>query len=114
MDAKIEQEPPEEKQEPPKEKQEKPIKKTSLTWSPERREKQRIAMIRLQAAGKGYKRNAKADNENEIIKSPISTTAPTGHSVSYYMTMSFIFILAVASIIIFFVKTGSLKQEAEN
>jgi hypothetical protein len=113
MDAKAEQEQIKETQEKPEIKQEKAPNKKSLAWTKERKEIQRIKMIRLQAAGKAYKGKVKPP-ANEIIEPPISTTAPAGHSISYSITMSFIFILAVASIIIFFLKTGSLKQEPEN
>lgn len=112
MEAKAEQEQIKETQEKPEIKQEKPPNKKSLAWTKERKEIQRIKMIRLQAAGKGYKGKSKPE-EKEIIATP--KAAPrVEHSTGYYITMSFVLILAIASMIIFFVKTGSIKQEPES
>lgn len=87
----------------PKKTEEKKINKKALSWTPERKQAQSLKMAMLNGAGKGHNHNKAADSEIQLTKQQ----QPAGLGSSIFM--SFVFMMAIASIIIFYLK----KQQPE-
>lgn len=84
--------------------------KKSLAWTPERREKQKLAMIRLQASGRAYTGKGKKKNTDDKTDSPepaisdIPPPAPSPEAES--VSSSFSTMGWIATILLIIVAAG--------
>ena len=94
--------------------------KRNVVWTEERREAQRIRMAKLHGAQKNFKgkelnKSEEAPNKPEEPEEIMNNDEkPVGYSWGYYSMVIVVIILTVLGAVIFFIKTGQIKHEAEN